>query len=139
MLSWGSKKMKKISLAVAAALCLTSGASFAASLAISPAAATAAPGAGNPTAPTPITVTWDNAGLAAGEGDSIDGNVLFDDTKLSAVVSGDCSVNGGDPGDIIIAAVNIQGNTIPSGVICTITFTTLAGAADGDVIALRLG
>lgn len=131
--------MKKLSLAVASALLLVSSGSFAASLSISPAAATAAPGAGNPTNPTPINVAWDNSGLAAGQGDSIDGTVTFDATKLSASVSGDCALNGGMPGEIIIAAVNVQGNTIPSGNICVMTFTTLAGAANGNVIAIDLG
>jgi hypothetical protein len=130
--------MKKLSLAVASALLLISGSSFAASLSISPAAATALPGAGNPTNPTPINVVWDNTGLAAGQGDSIDGTVTFDATKLSASVTGDCALNGGMPGEIIIAAVNIQGNTIPSGNICVMTFTTLAGAALGNVIPLDL-
>lgn len=130
--------MKKMSLAIASALLIASGASFGASISINPAAATAQPGAGNPTSPATIDVFWDNSGLPAGEGDSIDATVQFDDTKLSVSVTGDCAVNGGDPGEVIIATFNVSSNTIPSGALCTMTFTTLAGAADGDVVALDL-
>lgn len=128
--------MKKLSLAVAAALLFTTGASFAASLSISPAVATATPGAGNPTTPASIAVQWDNSGLAAGEGDSIDAQVFFDSTKFTVNVTGDCAP--GAAGEIIIAAVQLQSNTIPSGAVCNMTFTTTAGAVDGNAVALDL-
>lgn len=129
--------MKKLNLAIAAALFLTTGASFAASLSITPAAATATAGAGNVTSPTPITVVWDPAGYAAGSGDSIDAQVLFDATKLTASnVTGDCAA--GAAGEIIIAAVQLQSNTIPAGTICSFTLTTTAGAVAGNVIPVDL-
>jgi len=127
--------MKTISLAVATALYLTAACASAASLSISPPNSTALPGAGNPTNPTTIAVQYDNAGYAAGAGDSIDAEVAFDATKLSVTVTGGCAVA---PGTVIVAAADAGGNTIASGAICTMTFTTLAGAANGDVIALTI-
>lgn len=128
--------MKPLHLAVATALYLGATAVSAATLSISPANSTAQPGAGNPTSPTTITVQYDNTGYAAGNGDSIDADVIYDATKLSVTVTGNC--NGGTPGDVIIAAADGASNSIASGPICTMTFTTLAGAALGNVIALDL-
>ncbi len=128
--------MKPLRLAVATALYLGATAVSAATLSIAPANSTALPGAGNPTSPTTITVQYDNTGYAAGNGDSIDADVIYDATKLSVTVTGNC--NGGTPGDVIIAAADGASNSIASGPVCTMTFTTLAGAALGNVIALDL-
>ena len=128
--------MKTISLAVATALYLGAAAVSAATLSITPANSTALPGAGNPTNPTTIIVQYDNTGYGVGAGDSIDGDVIYDATKVSVTVTGSC--NGATPGDVIIAAADGLGATIASGPVCTMTFTTLAGAALGNVIALDL-
>lgn len=128
--------MKTARLALAVALCLGAATASASSLSISPAAATALPGAGNATTPTPINVAYDNAGYTAGNGDAIDAEVAFDATKLSVAVTGNCSPTGGNGSPVIIAAADAGSNTIASGSICVMTFTTTAGAALNDVINL---
>jgi hypothetical protein len=121
--------MKKLSVSIAAALLLTAGVANAATLSINPAVATAQPGAGNGTSPTTITVNWDNTGPVSTI-DSIDTDVTYDGADLSVTVTGNCSAN--NPGVVIVSIADGNSNPIASGPLCTMTFTTLAGAADGE-------
>ncbi len=114
--------------AIAAALFLVAGGASAAALSVSPAVATAAPGAGNATNPGSILVNWDNTGSTA---DGIEVELTFDDVDLNASVAGSCNYVA-DSGTVVVVASDALGNTIASGTLCTITFTTDAGATDGE-------
>ena len=120
-----------LNVSIATVLFLASTAVGAASLSFTPAAATAAPGAGNPTTPTPIQITYDNTGTTA---DSLEFEVTFDDTDLNvttAAAAGYSCVAGA--GLITVIGADAGGNTLASGNLCALTFTTDAGAADGEV------
>lgn len=121
-----------LAIAVVSALGLVAGAANAASLSINPAAATAQPGGGNATSPATIAVVWDNSGSTA---DGIEVEVAFDDVDLNVSTTGSCSAGAGV---VTVVTADGGGNTIPNGTICTMTFTTDVGAADGESKALTL-
>jgi trimeric autotransporter adhesin len=120
-----------LNVSIAAALLFASVGVSASTLSFTPAAATALPGAGNPTNPTPIQVTYNNTGSTA---DSIEFEITFDDTDLNVTVAAAAGVScSAGSGLITVIAFDAGSNTIASGNLCALTFTTDAGAADGEV------
>jgi hypothetical protein len=125
-----------LSISIASALLLVAGSVSAATLSVTPTPATAVAGAGNPTTPTPLQVAYNNAGTTA---DSIEFEITFNDADLDVSVAGAAGISCNyvaASGLITVIAFDVGGNTIASGNLCALTFTTTAGATVGETFPL---
>ena len=123
-----------LNVSIAAALLLVSAGVSASSLSFTPAAATAPPGAGNPTTPATMQVTYDNTGSTA---DSIEFEITYPDADLNVTTAPAAGVScAAAAGVITVITFDAASNPIASGNLCTLTFTTDAGAALAEVLPL---
>lgn len=117
-------------LLLAASLSAMCGTAFAGTLSVTPATATALQ-AGGATSPTPHSVVYTQA--ASGETtNNLQARLVYDATRLTGAVAtgGDaCQIN--TQGTVVILSVNNTSGLLASGTLCTIAFTSVAGATLG--------
>lgn len=118
-------------LLVAASLSAMCGSAFAGTLSVTPSTATALQ-AGGATSPTPHSVVYTQA--ASGETtNNLQARLVYDATRLTGTVATGtdaCQIN--TQGTVVILSVNNTSGLLPSGTLCTIAFSSVAGATLGS-------
>lgn len=123
-----------LSLSIASALLLAAGSVSAAQVSINPTPANIGVGPGGVTTPAALQVAYDNTGTTL---DSIEFEITFDDADLDVTVQaapGFTCIAGA--GVITVIGFDGGGATLASGNLCALTFTSAAGATDGETFPL---
>lgn len=118
-------------LLVAASLSAMCGSALAGTLSVTPSTATALQ-AGGATSPTPHSVVYTQA--ASGETtNNLQARLVYDATRLTGTVATGtdaCQIN--TQGTVVILSVNNTSGLLASGTLCTIAFSSVAGATLGS-------
>lgn len=118
-------------LLVAASLSAMCGSAFAGTLSVTPSTATALQ-AGGASSPTPHSVVYTQA--ASGETtNNLQARLVYDATRLTGTVASGtdaCQIN--TQGTVVILSVNNTSGLLPTGTLCTVAFSSIAGATLGS-------